>query len=157
MGPARPDWRDIPLREAQDTLHLGIAAGELRDPIGVSMGNPHAVFFVPDADAVPLAELGPELEHHPLFPERANIGVAEVLNRHTLKLRVWERGAGGNPGLRHRRVRRRGGRRAAGIDGPSGASTAAGREFVDRLAGGWPGAHDRAGGGEFLWGILRTA
>ncbi len=60
----------------------------------VNLGNPHAVFFVDDAAAVPLAELGPSLERHELFPERANIGVAEVRDRHTIRLRVWERGAG---------------------------------------------------------------
>jgi len=94
MGPARTDWREIPLAEARDTLHLGVAAGPLSDPVGVSMGNPHVVFFVDDADAVPLADVGPVLEHAPLFPERANIGVAQVLDAGHIRLRVWERGAG---------------------------------------------------------------
>ena len=94
MGPARLDWRDIPLAKAQDTLHLDLTEGALSDPVAVNMGNPHAVFFVPDAAAVPLAELGPKLEHHPLFPERANIGVVQVLSRTHLRFRVWERSAG---------------------------------------------------------------
>jgi diaminopimelate epimerase len=94
MGPARLDWRDIPLAEPKDTLHLGIALGQLADPVGVSMGNPHAVFFVADAEAVDLAALGPPLEHHKLFPQRANIEVAQVLDRRRIRLRVWERGAG---------------------------------------------------------------
>jgi diaminopimelate epimerase len=94
MGPPRLGWREIPLAREQDTLALPVGAGPLRDPVAVSMGNPHAVFFVDDAAAVPLAELGPELEHDPMFPERANISVAAVLGRDRLRLRVWERGAG---------------------------------------------------------------
>ncbi len=58
------------------------------------MGNPHATFFVPDVTAVPIAEIGPLLEHHALFPERANIGFAQVMGPDRLRLRVWERGAG---------------------------------------------------------------
>ena len=73
MGPARLDWREIPLAEAVDTLHLGITHGPLIDPVAVSMGNPHGVFFVEDAEAVDLTKWGPGLEHHDMFPERANI------------------------------------------------------------------------------------
>ena len=94
MGPARLDWRDIPLGKAIDTLHLGIQSGPLRDPVGVNIGNPHAVFFVDDADAIDLQTHGPLLEHHALFPERANIGVAQVISQHQIRLRVWERGVG---------------------------------------------------------------
>jgi diaminopimelate epimerase len=94
MGPAKLDWREIPLAEQRDTLHLGISDGALIDPVGVSMGNPHAVFFVPDANAVDLKTLGPRLEHHALFPERANIEVVQVLSRKHLRMRVWERGSG---------------------------------------------------------------
>jgi diaminopimelate epimerase len=94
LGAPRLDWQEIPLARAMDTLHLDLARGPLRDPVGVSMGNPHAVFFVADTEAVDLATLGPALEHDPLFPERANIGVAQVLDRSRIRLRVWERGAG---------------------------------------------------------------
>jgi diaminopimelate epimerase len=94
MGPARMDWREIPLARACDTLHVPLAVGALADPVATSMGNPHATFFVPDAAAIDLAALGPQLEHHAIFPERANIGVAQVLDSATLRLRVWERGAG---------------------------------------------------------------
>lgn len=94
MGAPRLDWRDVPLAAACDTLHLPLARGPLADPAALSMGNPHATFFVPDADAVDLANLGPALEHAPLFPERANIGVATVLAENRIRLRVWERGAG---------------------------------------------------------------
>lgn len=94
MGAARLDWREIPLAEAVDTLHLGIAAGPLADPVAVSMGNPHAVFFVDDVAAIDLAAVGPGLEHHPLFPERTNVEIVQVLGPETLRMRVWERGAG---------------------------------------------------------------
>lgn len=94
MGMPRMEWREIPLCEERDTLHLGIEEGPLRDPVGVSMGNPHAVFFVENVDSVNLGELGPKLEHHPLFPERANIGVAQISSGTSLRLRVWERGVG---------------------------------------------------------------
>lgn len=94
MGPACLDWRELPLAEAVDTLHLGIAAGPLADPVGVSMGNPHAVFFVDDVAAIDLEAVGPGLEHHPLFPERTNVEIVQVLGPQTLRMRVWERGAG---------------------------------------------------------------
>ena len=94
MGPVRLDWRDIPLGTAQDTLHMPLALGPLRDPVGVNVGNPHAVFFVADVAAVDLATLGPVLERHPLFPERANIEAVQVLGDGRLRMRVWERGAG---------------------------------------------------------------
>ena len=94
MGPARLDWRDIPLARPADTVHVDVGAGPLGDAVAVNMGNPHAVFFVDDVDALPLEELGPRLETDPLFPERANIGVARRLAPDRLRLRVWERGAG---------------------------------------------------------------
>ena len=94
MGPAGLEWDEVPLAKAMDTLHLPLAAGLLSDPVGVSMGNPHAVFFVENAEAVPLADLGPGLEHHDLFPERCNIEVAQILSDGRIRMRVWERGAG---------------------------------------------------------------
>jgi diaminopimelate epimerase len=94
MGLARLDWREIPVAGACDTNHMPVGLGPLQDPVGTNMGNPHATFFVADAEAIPLAELGPRLEHDRFFPERANIGVAQVLGSDRLRLRVWERGAG---------------------------------------------------------------
>ena len=94
MGNARTDWRDIPLAESCDTLHLPVTEGPLSDPVGVSMGNPHAVFFVSDVAVVDLANLGPRLERHALFPERANIEVVQVMSPTHLRMRVWERGSG---------------------------------------------------------------
>jgi diaminopimelate epimerase len=94
MGRARLDWREIPLAQATDTLHLGLELGPLKDPVGVSMGNPHTVFFVDDVASIDLAALGPVLENHSLFPERTNVEIVQVLGPERLRMRVWERGAG---------------------------------------------------------------
>ncbi len=99
QGPARTGWRDIPLARETDTLHMDLSAGgravpALDDAVGVNVGNPHAVFFVDDADAVDLASAGPGLERHALFPERANISIAQVRARDSIRVRVWERGVG---------------------------------------------------------------
>jgi diaminopimelate epimerase len=89
--PDHLDWQDIPLAHEMDTLHLEIGAGLLWDPVGMNIGNPHAVFFVDDLDAVDLATYGPQLQKHPLFPTEANIGAAQIIDSKTLKLSVWER------------------------------------------------------------------
>ena len=94
MGEVKTDWRDIPVAEACDTLHLPLALGPLVDPVGVNVGNPHAVFFVPDVAASDLEKLGPAREHAPLFPERTNIEVVQPLASGRLRMRVWERSAG---------------------------------------------------------------
>ena len=94
MGAPRLGWAEVPLAAAGDTLHVKMSAGGLADPAACSMGNPHATFFSRDVAGVPLAALGPGLEHHALFPQRANIGVVQVLAPDRLRLRVWERGAG---------------------------------------------------------------
>jgi len=94
MGPARLGWQDIPLAGPADTLHLDLADGPVADPAACSMGNPHATFFVDDLAAVPVAAIGSRLEHAAVFPDRANIGFAQVLASDRIRLRVWERGAG---------------------------------------------------------------
>jgi diaminopimelate epimerase len=94
MGPARLEWRDIPLAREMDTLHLPLSADGVADPAACSMGNPHATFFVPRLDPLDIPRIGPALEHDPLFPERANIGFVQVLAPDHLRLVVWERGAG---------------------------------------------------------------
>jgi diaminopimelate epimerase len=94
MGPARTNWREIPLGRAMDTERVELSLGPLAAPVCTNIGNPHATFFVDDAEAIDLAALGPVLEHHPLFPQRANIGVAAVRDHKNIRLRVWERGAG---------------------------------------------------------------
>jgi len=94
MGAPQFGWAEIPLAYAMDTADMPLGWGELERPVAVSMGNPHAVFFVPDCDAVPLERLGPEIEHDSVFPERVNVNVATVVARDRIRLRVWERGAG---------------------------------------------------------------
>ncbi len=96
MGAPRFDWDAVPLCEPLDTnaLDLGIETPRLGLGSAVSMGNPHCVFFTEDVDHLPIHDLGPVLEHHAMFPERANIGFARIIDRHTIRLRVWERGAG---------------------------------------------------------------
>lgn len=90
MGPARFGWQEIPLSREVETLHLPLPG----DPAAVSVGNPHATFFVEDAERHPVEDLGPRWEHDPLFPQRANIGFAQVVSPSHMRLRVWERGAG---------------------------------------------------------------
>ena len=100
MGEPRFAWDEIPLAEPfHDTtgieLQIGpIDAPVLHSPSVVNVGNPHAIFWVDDVDAHDLARFGPLLENHPIFPERANISLAQVTSRNGIKLRTWERGAG---------------------------------------------------------------
>lgn len=94
MGIPNFDWNRIPLAYAMDTLHMPVGWEDLADPVAVNVGNPHAIFFVPDCDQVDLARLGPLIETDPLFPERVNVNVATVTARDAIRLRVWERGAG---------------------------------------------------------------
>lgn len=94
MGLPRWDWDAVPLAYAMDTGALPLAWEALETPVALSVGNPHAVFFVPDAAAVDLERLGPVIEHDPVFPQRVNVGIAQLAARDHIKLRVWERGAG---------------------------------------------------------------
>jgi diaminopimelate epimerase len=99
MGPPRLGWQDIPLEEPMDTRGIELEVGPLGAPIMhtpgcVSMGNPHVVFFVDDADTAPVRQVGSMIEHHRLFPQRVNVGFAQIKARDRIRLRVWERGAG---------------------------------------------------------------
>lgn len=94
MGPARIGWEDIPVAAACDTLHMPVALGPVRDPVGVNVGSSHAVFFVEDVAAIDLAATGPALENHAFFPMRANIEFAQIVAPGRIRMRVWERGAG---------------------------------------------------------------
>ncbi len=100
MGEPRLGWQEIPLSENfSDTRRIELMVGPadapvLAGPAVVNMGNPHAIFFVPDYRAIDLATIGPMLEHHPMFPERANISIAQMTSPSSMILRVWERGAG---------------------------------------------------------------
>jgi diaminopimelate epimerase len=100
MGEPRLRWDDIPLRDPfYDTRNIELQIGPIDAPIlhtpsAVSMGNPHAIFWVADVEAYDLSKIGPLLEGHPIFPERANISLAHVAARDHIILKVWERGAG---------------------------------------------------------------
>jgi len=94
MGPARCNWQDIPLAKKTDTLHVDFEGAPLTDGVGVNMGNPHIVFFLDDVDVMELDTIGPQIERHPLLPERANIEVVSVLGIDRLRMRVWERSCG---------------------------------------------------------------
>lgn len=90
MGAPLLDWQDIPLAQEVDTLALPMDGA----PVGTGMGNPHCTFFVDDVAAIDLATCGPEIEHHPLFPERTNVQFAQVIGPDHIRMRVWERGTG---------------------------------------------------------------
>lgn len=90
MGPPQLDWRDIPLAEEMDTLELPIEGS----PVATGMGNPHCTFFVEDAEAIPLEEFGARYEHHPLYPQRTNVQIAQIIGPDHIRMRVWERGVG---------------------------------------------------------------
>jgi diaminopimelate epimerase len=100
MGRPRLAWNEIPLSEPfHDTRKIELQIGPIDAPIlhtpsAVNMGNPHAIFWVDDIEAYDLAKIGPLLENHPIFPERANISLAHVTSRAHIVLKVWERGAG---------------------------------------------------------------
>lgn len=93
IGQPRFAWDEIPLAYPMDTAALPMAWDGLERPFAVNVGNPHVVFFVPDAREVPLEELGPRIENDPAFPERINVNVATYVHDR-LKLRTFERGAG---------------------------------------------------------------
>lgn len=90
MGPPLLDWQDVPLAREMDTLKLPIEG----EPTATGMGNPHCTFFVDDADAIDLETEGPKFEHNPLFPQRTNVQFATIIDRKTIRMRVWERGVG---------------------------------------------------------------
>src|SRR5205085_1561319 len=100
MGAPRFAWNEIPLAEEfRDTRAIELQIGPIDKPIlhspsVVNMGNPHAIFWVEDVLAYDLARIGPMLENHPIFPERANISLARVVSRDAITVRTWERGAG---------------------------------------------------------------
>jgi diaminopimelate epimerase len=93
IGEPRFAWQDVPLAYAMDTGAVPMAWGELENPVALSVGNPHLVFFVDDEAALPLEGLGPLIEHDPAFPERINVNVARI-SGDEIRLRTWERGAG---------------------------------------------------------------
>jgi diaminopimelate epimerase len=99
MGAPRLDWREIPMAQAVDTASFalpvkGFNEKALQSAAAVSMGNPHCVLFVAEAENAPVEQLGPIIEHHPWFPARANVAFVEVRSPKSMRLRMWERGTG---------------------------------------------------------------
>ena len=108
MGPVKTNWQDVPLASAADTLHVpldmagldmagldygGLDAGSL-DAVCHSLGNPHAVVFVDDAERVDIERIGPLVETASLFPDRVNLSVVSRRDDGSFRMRVWERGVG---------------------------------------------------------------
>ena len=94
MGQVSAEWRDVPMSEERDTLHVDVSSGSLRDAVVLNVGNPHAVFFVDDLDAVDIVADAPAIQQNSLFPNEVNVGVAEVSGEASLRLKVYERGVG---------------------------------------------------------------
>jgi diaminopimelate epimerase len=95
MGPARLAWNEVPLAEPRDTLNFDLdVEGHKLPASAASMGNPHCILFVPDAEQAPVTLLGPKIETHPLFPARTNVEFVSLAAPDRLRMRVWERGVG---------------------------------------------------------------
>lgn len=94
MGKPLFDWKDIPLSEPQNTLDLKLEIGCLKSPIATNIGNPHVTFFVDDLNSIPFEDLAPLIENHPLFPNRVNVSIAQILKNNEIMVRIWERGTG---------------------------------------------------------------
>jgi diaminopimelate epimerase len=94
MGPVHTGWQDIPLSRAADTAALDLGLSGLGPATAVSVGNPHAVFFVEDAEGIDVEKWGAEAETHPIFADRANIEFVQLFSRREIRMRVWERGVG---------------------------------------------------------------
>ncbi len=94
MGSPLLDWKNIPLSKECETLAVSGISEDLPLPCCVSMGNPHAVFFIKDVERFDVAKYGARIEAHPMFPDRTNVEFAEVLSSNLIRMRVWERGAG---------------------------------------------------------------
>lgn len=90
MGQPLLNWHEIPLAKDVDTLNLPIDG----NPVATGMGNPHCTFFVEDVEAIDLVAFGPTIENHPLFPERTNVQIAQIIGPNRIRMRVWERGVG---------------------------------------------------------------
>lgn len=94
MGRVSMNWEEVPLAEERDTCHLDIRYGSLEDAVVLNVGNPHAVFFVDDTDAIDIESLAPAIQEDALFPDQVNVGIAEIKSPDHMTLKVYERGAG---------------------------------------------------------------
>ena len=94
MGKPNFIWNEIPLSKNIDHTNVDLGFEKDNNAFCLSMGNPHAVFFVDSVESVNVSLVGPKLENHPIFPEKANISFAEVKSKSKIKMKVWERGVG---------------------------------------------------------------
>jgi len=99
IGVPKTNWNEIPLNKRLDTknLNIKILDKDNNEHIGgtaINVGNPHVIFFVDDVENFDLKKIGPEIENHEFFPERCNVTLAKVINKNSIKVSVWERGAG---------------------------------------------------------------
>lgn len=90
MGQPQLNWQEIPLSHEMETRELSIEGA----PSATGMGNPHCTFFVDDVMAIDLPEFGAKHEHNPLYPERTNVQIAQIIGKNHIRMRVWERGVG---------------------------------------------------------------
>ena len=94
MGRPKFIWNEIPLANNIDHKEVDLGKDSPVNAFCLSMGNPHAVLFLEDLDGLDIAILGPKLENHPIFPEKANISFAKIISKSLIKMRTWERGVG---------------------------------------------------------------
>lgn len=94
MGKPRTLWTDIPLLSEMDTLNVQVGEADLPPGVAVSMGNPHIIFFIDDVEEFNVEGVGPTIEFHKIFPKRTNVEFVKILDQHTARMRVWERGVG---------------------------------------------------------------
>ncbi len=94
MGIPRVKWDEIPLSKEVDTLNLNLSKDNVSNPTAVSVGNPHCVFMVENIDNIDIEKLGSYFENHELFPERTNVEFIKIIDRNTIRMKVWERGTG---------------------------------------------------------------
>ena len=99
IGNAKTKWNEIPLSNEMDTKNLNIKINDLNNKehsggTSVNVGNPHVIFFVDEIKNFDIANIGPQIENHKMFPERCNVTIAKVIDKNLIKVKVWERGAG---------------------------------------------------------------
>jgi len=94
MGIPKTSWKEIPLSKEMDTLNMDFQTGGFKNPVCVNVGNPHCIFIEDDLDNIDLEKNGNYVEHHDLFPDRTNVEFIKILDRNTIRMKVWERGTG---------------------------------------------------------------
>ena len=94
LGKISHYWKDIPMANKLDTLNIPIKLENFSSGVGINIGNPHVVFFGEDIDEFDLEKFGPQIENNSLFPKKTNVEIVEIINRKTIRMKVWERGAG---------------------------------------------------------------